>query len=102
MRNLSLSRGHHVRPVPQKHAFALNCVVGSAQLFELQVLGWIRSWSGYATWRAAKVPGPDPLLQFHGDLKDALEFDSHSDTVELEYEFYLMLARRTRGGTGQA
>jgi len=68
----------------------------------VQVLGWIRSWSGYATWRAAKVPGPDPLLQFHGDLKDALEFDSHSDTVEIAYEFYLMLARRTRGGTGQA
>ena len=70
-------------------------VQSGTQCLGLQILGWIRSWSGYAKWRAAKVPGPDPLLQFHGDLKDALEFDSHSDEAEIEYQMYLLLARRT-------
>ena len=61
-----------------------------------QVLGWIRSWSGYAKWKASKAPGPDPLMLFHGDLKDAVEFKSHSDEVTVEFMMHLVLARRTK------
>ena len=33
-------------------------------------------------------------MLFHGDLKDALEFKSHSDEVTVEFRLHLVLARR--------
>ena len=63
----------------------------------IQVIGLINSWSGYNTWKAAKVPGPDPILQFHADLKGALEFTSHSDECVIEYPTFLILARKPGG-----
>lgn len=57
-------------------------------------MGHLNSWSAYHSWRAAKVPGPDPLLKFHADLKEALEFTSHSETCEIEYPMFRVLARK--------
>lgn len=57
-------------------------------------MGLLNSWSGYQSYRAAKVPGPDPLLRFHADLKEALEFTSHSEEFEIEYPMFLILAQK--------
>ena len=57
-------------------------------------MGFLSSWSGYNAWRAAKVAGPDPLLQFHAELKEALEFTSHSEKLEIEFPMVLILARK--------
>ena len=57
-------------------------------------MGYLSSWSAYNAWREAKVSEPDPLMVFHGELKDALEFTSHKDKIEVEFPVFLLLARK--------
>ena len=57
-------------------------------------MGYLDSWSAYRSWRAAKVPGTDPMLRFHLDLKEALEFRSHSEEFDIDFPVFLLLARK--------
>lgn len=70
----------------------LNCA--HALCWGPQFMGYLNSWSAYNSWRAAKAPGADPLLRFHADLKEALEFTSHSEEFEIEFPMFLILARK--------
>jgi hypothetical protein len=62
------------------------------------LLGVVSSWSSYNTYRKQNPNKPDPLMVFHGELKDALEWEgSIGHTFELEdavYPVFMILARK--------
>mmetsp|Transcript_2367 Transcript_2367/g.7146 ORF Transcript_2367/g.7146 Transcript_2367/m.7146 type:complete len:185 (+) Transcript_2367:882-1436(+) len=60
------------------------------------VMGMIASWSGYNSYREAHPNKPDPLMMFHGELKEELEFPGHDTVVDLEYPVFMLLARKPR------
>lgn len=63
-----------------------------------KLLGTISSWSSYNTYRKQHPNKPDPLMMFHGQLKEALEFEGTAghafELDDVVYPVFMILARK--------
>lgn len=58
------------------------------------LLGNISSWSAYQTYISENKTAQDPVMRFHGELKEELEFVNHSTELDLSYPVFMILARK--------
>jgi hypothetical protein len=53
----------------------------------------LRTWSAYQSYRKQHPDVSDPLMEFHSDLKEALDFRSHDERFRISWSLSLILAR---------
>ena len=59
-------------------------------------IGYLRSWSAYATYREQHPDLPDPLIQFKQDFMAASGFTSDDDETEVVWPLFVILARHPK------
>jgi hypothetical protein len=56
-------------------------------------IGYISSWSAYATYREQHPDGPDPLVQFKQNYMAACNFTADDEESEVFWPLFIILAK---------
>ncbi|EIE23506.1 S-adenosyl-L-methionine-dependent methyltransferase [Coccomyxa subellipsoidea C-169] len=65
----------------------------SAEMSVSALIGYLSSWSAYATYREQHPDLPDPLIKFKGAYKAAFGFTSDEDKATVYWPLFVVLAK---------
>ncbi len=70
----------------------INVIIAPYYLLLAQI-GYIRSWSAYATYREKNPASPDPLVSFKDAYKNAFGFKSDEKKTTVVWPLFVILAK---------